>query len=142
MTPEPRPAKVPAPHSTEGTSAPDRGEAQTQLSSDKGVQPDVSSVAMSSVTMDRGLLALGGVAQPEPVEADTSLPERGRSDAEIMLRVKAGDDSTSSCASTQPEHEQRRARRRREVGSSVRGSVNSAPSALGRQSAICTPFGT
>ena len=48
---------------------------------------------MSSVTMDRGLLALGGVAQPEPLEAGTSLPDGGRSDAEIMLRVKAGDDS-------------------------------------------------
>ena len=43
--------------------------------------------------MDRGLLALGGVAQPEPLEADTSLPEGGRTDAEIMLQVKAGDDA-------------------------------------------------
>ena len=43
--------------------------------------------------MDRGLLALGGVAQPEPLEADTSLPDGGRTDAEIMLQVKAGDDS-------------------------------------------------
>ena len=48
---------------------------------------------MSSVTLDRGLLALGGVTQPEPLEADTSLPDGGRSDAEIMLQVKAGDDS-------------------------------------------------
>ena len=88
MTPEPRPAKVPAPHSTEGTSAPDRASEEAQLSSEKGVQSDVSSIAM-----DRGLLALGGVAQPEPLEADTSLPEGGRTDAEIMLQVKAGDDS-------------------------------------------------
>lgn len=43
--------------------------------------------------MDRGLLALGGVPQPEPLEADIRLPEGGRSDAEIMLQVKAGDDS-------------------------------------------------
>jgi RNA polymerase sigma-70 factor, ECF subfamily len=93
MTPEPRPSKVPAPHTTEGTSAPDRGAEEAQLSSDKGVQSDVSSVAMSSVTMDRRLLALRGVAQPEPLEADTSLPDGGRTDAEIMLQVKAGDDS-------------------------------------------------
>jgi len=45
------------------------------------------------VAMDRGLLAMGGVAQPEPFEADSSLPEGGRTDAEIMLQVKAGDDS-------------------------------------------------
>jgi RNA polymerase sigma-70 factor (ECF subfamily) len=88
MASEPRPAKVPAPHSTEGTSAPDPEVEEAQLSSDEGVQSDVSSVAM-----DRGLLALGGVAQPEPLEADTSLPEGGRTDAEIMLQVKAGDDA-------------------------------------------------
>ena len=47
---------------------------------------------MSSVAMDGGL-ALGGMTQPEPLEADLTLPEGGRSDAEIMLQVKAGDDS-------------------------------------------------
>jgi RNA polymerase sigma-70 factor, ECF subfamily len=88
MTPEPKPAKVPAGHSTDGTSAPDLGPEEAQLSPDPGVQSDVSSVAM-----DRGLLALGGVAQPEPLEAETSLPEGGRTDAEIMLQVKAGDDA-------------------------------------------------
>jgi RNA polymerase sigma-70 factor, ECF subfamily len=43
--------------------------------------------------MDRGLLAMGGVPQPAPFEAGTGLPAGGRSDAEIMLQVKAGDDS-------------------------------------------------
>jgi RNA polymerase sigma-70 factor (ECF subfamily) len=43
--------------------------------------------------MDRGLLAMAGVPRAAPVEVDTSLPEAGRSDAEIMLQVKAGDDS-------------------------------------------------
>ena len=43
--------------------------------------------------IDRGLLAMGGVAQPAPFESDPSLPNGGRSDAEIMLQVKAGDDS-------------------------------------------------
>jgi RNA polymerase sigma-70 factor (ECF subfamily) len=93
MTTEPRPAKVPAPRSTDGTSAPDHGPEEAQLSSDERVQSDVSSVAMSSVTIDRGLLALGGVAQPGPLEADASLSEGGQTDAEIMLQVKAGDDA-------------------------------------------------
>jgi RNA polymerase sigma-70 factor, ECF subfamily len=92
MTPEPRPAKVhpgvPAAHGTEGTSAPVTEEAGTQLSSGPGVKPDVSSVAM-----DRRLLAMGGVTQPAPFESDSTLPNGGRSDAEIMLQVKAGDDS-------------------------------------------------
>lgn len=43
--------------------------------------------------MDRGLLAMAGGPRAAPVEVDTSLPEAGRSDAEIMLQVKAGDDS-------------------------------------------------
>jgi len=43
--------------------------------------------------MDRGLLAMGGVAQPEPFEAGAGVPPSGRSDAEIMLQVKAGDDA-------------------------------------------------
>jgi RNA polymerase sigma-70 factor, ECF subfamily len=57
---------------------------ETQLSSDSGVQEDVSSLAM-----DRGLLGLGTVV---PERGGTSAPE-GRSDAEIMLQVKAGDDT-------------------------------------------------
>src|ERR1700687_1976754 len=88
MTPEPRPAKVPAAHGTEGTSPPVSDGAGTQLSSAPGGKADVSSVAMH-----RGLLAMGGVAQPAPFESDPTLPNGGRSDAEIMLQVKAGDDS-------------------------------------------------
>ena len=39
--------------------------------------------------MDRGA-CIGGVAQPEPLEADTSLPEGGpETDAEIMLQVQS-----------------------------------------------------
>jgi len=87
MTTEPRPAKVPAARNTEGTSGPDHGTTEAQLSPPPRVQSDVSSVAM-----DRGLLAMGGVTQQAPFEADTGLPQ-GRSDAEIMLQVKAGDDS-------------------------------------------------
>ena len=60
---------------SEQNSAPE----DTQLSDDDGVVSDVSSVALS-----RGLLAVG-------MQAPAA--EGGLSDAEMMLRVKAGDDS-------------------------------------------------
>ena len=87
MTTEPKPAKVPVAHSTEGTSRPGPGATETQLSSSPGVESDVSSVAL-----DRGLLAMGA-GQQAPFEADAGVSGEGRSDAEIMLQVKAGDDS-------------------------------------------------
>jgi RNA polymerase sigma-70 factor, ECF subfamily len=43
--------------------------------------------------MDRGLLAMASGAQHAPFEAEATLPDGGRSDADIMLQVKAGDDS-------------------------------------------------
>jgi len=43
--------------------------------------------------MDRGLLAMATGAQQAPFEAETALADGGRSDADIMLQVKAGDDS-------------------------------------------------
>jgi RNA polymerase sigma-70 factor (ECF subfamily) len=43
--------------------------------------------------MDRGLLAMGGVPPEATFEAETGLPGDAGSDAEVMLRVKAGDDS-------------------------------------------------
>jgi RNA polymerase sigma-70 factor (ECF subfamily) len=46
---------------------------------------------VSSVAMDRGLLAMTGGTPP--VEVETALPSEGLSDAEVMLRVKAGDES-------------------------------------------------
>jgi RNA polymerase sigma-70 factor, ECF subfamily len=58
--------------------------AEAQLSPGSGVQEDVSSLAI-----DRGLLGLGGVV---PERGGMSGAE-GRSDAEIMLQVKAGDDT-------------------------------------------------
>ena len=42
--------------------------------------------------MDRGLLAMG-VSQPAASDAGSGVSGEGRSDAEIMLQVKAGDDS-------------------------------------------------
>jgi len=88
MPTEPRPPKVPAAHSTEDTSGSGSGAAGTQLSPSPRVQSDVGSVAM-----DRGLLAMAGASRPAAVEADAGLSTEGRSDAEIMLQVKAGDDS-------------------------------------------------
>jgi RNA polymerase sigma-70 factor, ECF subfamily len=84
---EPKPAKVPVAHSTEGTSGPGPEGGEAQLSSPEGVQSDVSSVAM-----DRGLLAMAGAPQPATYEAGAGVPE-GQTDAEIMLQVKAGNDS-------------------------------------------------
>jgi RNA polymerase sigma-70 factor (ECF subfamily) len=43
--------------------------------------------------MDRGLLALAGVPQTPPVEGESPLSGDALSDAQIMLQVKAGDDS-------------------------------------------------
>jgi RNA polymerase sigma-70 factor (ECF subfamily) len=73
--------------SPEGSSEASSQPEATQLSPPEGVHSSVSSVAM-----DRGLLAMTGVT-PAPLEADAPVPSNGLSDAEVMLRVKAGDDS-------------------------------------------------
>jgi RNA polymerase sigma-70 factor (ECF subfamily) len=88
MPTEPKPSKVPEGHSTEGTSGPGAGAAGTQLSPSGGVQSDVSSIAIN-----RGLLAGAGVPQEAALEADAGLSGEGQTDADVMLRVKAGDDS-------------------------------------------------
>jgi RNA polymerase sigma-70 factor, ECF subfamily len=88
MPSDPTPAKVPSARSTEGTSEPDSEAVEAQLSSPSGVESEVSSIAM-----DRGLLAMASGTQQAPFEAEATLTDGGRSDAEIMLQVKAGDDS-------------------------------------------------
>ena len=88
MPTEPRPSKVPAGHSTEGTSGPGAGATGTQLSPSGGVESHVSSIAIN-----RGLLAGAGVPQEAALEADAGLSGEGQTDADVMLRVKAGDDS-------------------------------------------------
>jgi RNA polymerase sigma-70 factor (ECF subfamily) len=85
MPTEPKPANVPASHSTGGTSVPGSAAGEAQLSTSTGVESDVSSVAM-----DRGLLALAGVSSQATFEGSAGVSE---TDAEVMLRVKAGDDS-------------------------------------------------
>jgi RNA polymerase sigma-70 factor, ECF subfamily len=68
--------------SKKGTSGPGSNHEDAQLSDPDGVNSDVSSLAL-----DHGLLA-AGVHPPTGVEEAATL-----SDAEMMLRVKAGDDS-------------------------------------------------
>ena len=80
----PRPSISPSPRGASEDNPDDRSE---QLSEPDGVDTDVSSLAM-----DRGLLAIGGVS-PQPA-AETSLPGSavGLTDADVMLRVKVGDE--------------------------------------------------
>src|ERR1700680_3908689 len=80
-----RPARIPLLPSSPGTSDPSAEQESVQLSAPRGVKPNVSTAAM-----DPGLL----MATTVPVSA--SLPSalagaEGTSDAEVMLRVKAGD---------------------------------------------------
>ena len=88
MPTEPKSPNVPSSPSTEDTSGLNPDLVKAQLSTSAGVQSEVSSVAM-----DRGLLAMAGVPQQAPLQAGAGLPGEGRSDAEIMLQVKAGNDS-------------------------------------------------
>ncbi|MBV8052454.1 MAG: sigma-70 family RNA polymerase sigma factor [Acidobacteriaceae bacterium] len=88
MPREPIPAGVPVSPTSEGTSPASVDPNSAQLSAPAGVHSSVSSIAI-----DRGLLAMAGTVPgtqaryAEPYTAD------GGSDAEVMLRVKAGDDS-------------------------------------------------
>src|SRR2546422_2610413 len=82
MPTEPKPAKVPVASSGDGTSEP----SPTQLLATERVD-----ISVSSIAMDRGLLAVGGGIPPAHAEAGLSAD--GLSDAEVMLRVKAGDDA-------------------------------------------------
>jgi RNA polymerase sigma-70 factor (ECF subfamily) len=76
---------VPAVNSSkEGTSASETNSGESQLSDPDGVNSDVSSVALNY-----GLPAVG--TRSQAVAASASGGEL--SDAEVMLRVKAGDDS-------------------------------------------------
>src|SRR5581483_299281 len=72
--------RKPDPPSKGGLSKP----AEAQLSGPERGQSDVSSVAM-----DRGLLAMASAPRHAALEAEPS----GMSDAEVMLRAKAGDES-------------------------------------------------
>jgi RNA polymerase sigma-70 factor (ECF subfamily) len=76
--------------SQKGTSADPPDEQDVQLSGPNGVDTDVSSVAM-----DRELLGMRSIGAQPTADASPSLPgsAAGLTDADIMLRVKAGDES-------------------------------------------------
>jgi RNA polymerase sigma-70 factor (ECF subfamily) len=78
------PVKTPVAPPAEEVSQPLPDSTEAQLSSPGRVQTNVGSVAM-----DRGLLAMAGMPSPSAVAQSGD----GLSDAQIMLRVKGGDDS-------------------------------------------------
>jgi RNA polymerase sigma-70 factor, ECF subfamily len=86
----PDPSRPPVSYSSKRASSNHPDELDEQLSDSDGVDTDVSSAAM-----DRGLLAMGSIG-PQPT-AETHPPLSGSAvgltDAEMMLRVKAGDES-------------------------------------------------
>lgn len=77
----------PVTDSQESTSASGPNPDGTQLS-----PPDGVSTGVSSVAMDRGLLSFAGGPQPAASATMTGSPETV-SDADVMLRVKTGDES-------------------------------------------------
>jgi RNA polymerase sigma-70 factor (ECF subfamily) len=81
-----KPVKTPVPASPAGTSGPPPAADEAQLPDGERVQSTVSSIAMN-----RGLL---GMAAAPSAEA-AAIPASGETttDADIMLRVKTGDDS-------------------------------------------------
>jgi RNA polymerase sigma-70 factor, ECF subfamily len=83
----PRPSVSPSQKATSEDNPDDRSE---QLSDVDGVDTDVSSVAM-----DRGILAMGSMGPQPAAETTSPLPGSaiGLTDADVMLRVKAGDES-------------------------------------------------
>ena len=83
------PGSRPVSDSGEDTSTPPSGAGTAQLSESDGVSNSVSSVA-TSVTMDRGLLNFAGAPSSAQPVANSAEPT---SDADVMLRVKAGDES-------------------------------------------------
>src|SRR5438046_7021699 len=84
-----KPATQPVSPSSQDTYAAEEPSKSTQLSSPERVNPNVSSVALNY-----GLPAVGvrsNAAASDPVVSDRVAGDL--TDAEVMLRVKAGDDS-------------------------------------------------
>src|ERR1039457_3899197 len=86
MTRETKRPDMPVSHSPQGTSGPDSKGSGAQLSASEGVDSNVSSIAMG-----RGALAMASVQSSVP--APNVLVGEELSDADIMLRVKSGDQS-------------------------------------------------
>src|SRR5215467_2703826 len=85
MAPERKLVKASAAPSSQGTSGLPAEPGEAQLSGPDGVPPEVSSVAM-----DRGVLAMAGVPAPA---LEPEVAEGGANDAEFMWRVKAADET-------------------------------------------------
>src|SRR5579871_3713455 len=85
MTLEPKPSKTPLSPSSQGTSGESTTPAKAQLSGGNGVETNVSTAAL-----DRGMLMAATTSHVSAVFPAGSGQE-SPSDAEIMLRVKAGD---------------------------------------------------
>jgi RNA polymerase sigma-70 factor (ECF subfamily) len=87
-----RPLKSPVSPSSEGASAPPADPADPQLSAPEGVHTDVSSMAIG-----RGLSAIPYLAPHSPTgnprTGSAAFPVEELSDADVMLRVKTGDNS-------------------------------------------------
>ena len=83
---EPKPPRPPVSISSQGTSGDSEDARRPQLSNPDGVQADVSTAAL-----DRALLS-GATPKVPTVFAAGAGPD-SQSDADIMLRVKAGDQS-------------------------------------------------
>ena len=85
------PATGPATGLPGSTSTPKQDSGGAQLSPEDGVSTDVSSMASVSIAVDRGLLNLAGTRSAAAVTVAN--PSEVTSDADVMLRVKAGDES-------------------------------------------------
>ena len=79
--------RKPVTGSSGSSSSPQPDSGAAQLSERNGVSNDVSSVAI-----DRGLLGFGGTASSVPL-SKANPPATSDADADVMLRVKAGDQS-------------------------------------------------
>ncbi len=88
MNRDPIPVKTPLPPSARGTSPQSSPEKDPQLSTPERVQSNVSSVAI-----DGGFLAIGGNSSRHSTNNAQAVSEQAVSDADVMLRVKAGDDA-------------------------------------------------
>jgi RNA polymerase sigma-70 factor, ECF subfamily len=94
MTPLDTPGRKPVSNSSESSSARPAEGRETQLSGEDRVSTDVSSVAI-----DRGLLGFGGTASAVPLNKPSAAGASGNPgattdpDADVMLRVKSGDES-------------------------------------------------
>jgi RNA polymerase sigma-70 factor, ECF subfamily len=85
MTGNSKPVKTPVPSSADGTSGLPPEPDEAQLPAPERVHSTVSSIAMN-----RGLL---GMASTQDAVAAVGVSSETTSDADIMLRVKTGDDS-------------------------------------------------